>query len=266
MKQTTLYTTLLILALLLAEGCDYNSFDNPPRDEAVVLTPTHTLAQLKALYTQGGRLLTQDIVVAGTVVSSDREGNIYKALMIQDNTGGIELKIGRTGIYNFYKIGQTLYVKCRGLVLGAYGKSLDLGTAPVKPGYETDFINTLQVEDYLFKGAMGACPDPVVISLSGSIPARLDNMRVRLENVQFKKSELLLTYADSKNKITQNRSLEDAGGNTIIVRTSGYARFAGTQLPQGAGSVEALLSFYNGTPQLYIVSLADVKLDGPRIR
>ena len=58
--------------------------------------------------------------------------------------------------------------------------------------------------------------------------------------------------------------LEDCDGNTIIIRTSGYANFASDTLPEGNGSLIAIASVYNGEAQLVIRSINEVQLTGNR--
>ena len=50
----------------------------------------------------------------------DRSGNYYKSIVIQDSTGGIELKFNDGFLYNQYPIGRTLYIKCKDLILTDY--------------------------------------------------------------------------------------------------------------------------------------------------
>ena len=99
-------------------------------------------------------------------------------------------------------------------------------------------------------------------------------MLVKIEDVQFLESEISnkLSYADNyrddKNeleRVTGNRTLVDINDNRMVVRTSGYARFADEELPGGSGSVVGILTYFNGTPQLTIVSTKDVQLDKPRM-
>ena len=82
-----------------------------------------TIAQLKALYTAHGKpvQITKSMIIKAQVVSSDEDGNIYRELYIQDNTGGICLKLGRSSSYDDYKLGQILYIDCEGLCIGEYG-------------------------------------------------------------------------------------------------------------------------------------------------
>ena len=88
----------------------------------VVMEANTTIADLCAMY-QTGLPWTIDlnIIISGKVSTTDQPGNFYKTLYIQDETGGIELKMGKNGLYNTYKEGQTLYVRCWGLTLGMYG-------------------------------------------------------------------------------------------------------------------------------------------------
>lgn len=73
--------------------------------------------------------------IKGKVISSDRQGNIYKSLFIDDGTAGIELKL-YTGLYLDYYLNlntmesQWVYVRLDGLYLGNYRMMLSIGDAP----------------------------------------------------------------------------------------------------------------------------------------
>ena len=81
------------------------------------------------------------------MISEDRSGNVYKSLYIQDETGGIELKLGKNGLYNDYKLGQWVYVKCSGLTLGAYNGMVQLGWESNDSKYETSYIEVQYIID-----------------------------------------------------------------------------------------------------------------------
>ena len=57
------------------------------------------------------------------------------------------MKIGSTGLYNDYKLGQTLYVKCEGLTLGNYGGMLQIGYSDPTGEYETAYIDVKSLID-----------------------------------------------------------------------------------------------------------------------
>ena len=81
--------------------------------------------------------------IKGKVISSDRQGNIYKSLYIYDGPAGIELKL-YNGLYLDFLLdlaskpikSQWVYVRLDGLYLGNYRMMLSIGGAP------SDGINT----------------------------------------------------------------------------------------------------------------------------
>ena len=88
-----------------------------------------------------GRPDASNKYIRGKVISSDRQGNIYKSLYIYDGTAAIELKL-YNGLYLDYLLdlntmeSQWVYVRLDGLYLGNYRMMLSIGGAP------SDGINT----------------------------------------------------------------------------------------------------------------------------
>ena len=90
-----------------------------------------------------GRPDASNKYIRGKVISSDRQGNIYKSLYIYDGTAGIELKL-YNGLYLDFLLdlaskpikSQWVYVRLDGLYLGNYRMMLSIGGAP------SDGINT----------------------------------------------------------------------------------------------------------------------------
>lgn len=124
------------------------------------------IADLKARYTAGQPFnIEEDIYIKGQVNSSDSLGNFYRSFYIQDKTGGIEIKAGKTGLYNSYKRNQWVYVKCKGLALGAYGGMVQLGYESMDPQYETSYIDVqLLIDNHIFRGEMGEKIEPIVVT------------------------------------------------------------------------------------------------------
>ena len=253
----------LLLALLL--GCNYNDYDNPPEVSNVIAT--YTIKQLKSMYTDGGKevISNEDIIVSGRVISSDKEGNVYKSLIIQDETAGIEIKINSSGLYNYFKLGSIVYLHANYLKLGSYGGTISIGSVPVDENYENDFIPSPVMGNYVMKGVKDAPVKPLSLAIP-ELREKHSNMLIKIKDVQFIESEVAnnLSYADGINKNTENRTLVDSEGNRLLVRTSGYARFAETKLPLGSGDIVGIITYFNGTPQLTIISINDVQFDKPR--
>ena len=116
-----------------------------------------TIKALKAMYKKHGepKCIEGGVVIRGEVVSSDESGNVYRELYLQDATGAIDFKIGRSSSYDDYKPGQILYVDCEDLYVGEYGyKDRDYaGCGQIQLGFkrntiEDDSGKELNADDY----------------------------------------------------------------------------------------------------------------------
>ena len=127
-----------------------------------------TIGDLKALYKSGGVELGGNYWIKGQVISTDITGNIYRELYIQDQTGGIDVKLGKSSLYSEYRLGQWVYVKCSGLTLGAYNGMPQLGMEPDNTStneYETSYIDVQAIIDqHVWKGAYDTPLQPIVVS------------------------------------------------------------------------------------------------------
>lgn len=254
-----------ITAVLSKYGSDYQLYIRSlsdvqlrqPRFEIQLPTVNTTIAELKAMYTSGTMQITQDVIIEGVIVGNDISGNLYKQLFIDDGTAGIEFKVNVTNLYQSYPVGTKIIVKCNGMYLGTYGGVIQLGGL-----YNGSFgrIEATEFNNKVFTNGTETVT-PVETTITGINDSMLAKL-VKLQNVQFIDSDLGKTYATTT---TTNRTLEDNGGNTIIVRTSNFATFASTTLPSTSGTIYAILSKYNGTYQLYIREIADVNFNQTRM-
>lgn len=251
MKNIKLYTILALLGFFLY-SCD-NELDVAPILKSPYTANT-TIEGLLSRHTPGSTDSYTDIdegvIISGIVVSSDKEGNCYKFINIQDETGGIQIKVNNTALFNRYPIGQQVTVKCDGLVLGDYRKMKQLGW------WANGSMEAITKEaTYLFRdGAVKPEPTPITITTKSDIQEKHYGMLVKLNNCQFANPGS--TYADVSASTSRDIILSD--GNTVVLRTSNYATFAQNTLPSGTGSVVGILTKYNTTNQIVIRSLDDV--------
>ena len=166
------YISILVSAVLLA-GCtefgpvftgeyDAPAADRIYTDEDLAGKECRTIAQVKALYVNGPVNITEDFYIKGQVTTSDRVGNFYREFYIQDETSGIAIKAGKSGLYNTYKQGQWIYVLCKGLTLGDYEGAKQLGLEDITGEYETAYIDIqMLIDRHVLKGAM-AGPDEMI--------------------------------------------------------------------------------------------------------
>lgn len=232
-------------------------FNNPAFPDNIP-TPNKTIAQLKAMCTSDLVKINQDFVIEAVVNANDESGNIYKTLFIEDETGAIEFKVDVVDLYSEYPAGTKIIVNCNGLYVGKYKGVIQLGgvyNSEIGRLSATDFSKSVYIMD------LGVKVTPVETTI-GSLNDNLIGKVITLSNVQFSESELGKTFAEVNS--TTNRYIEDENGNTVIVRTSQYADFAGELLPSGNGKLTAVLSKYLSDYQLYIRYYDEVEMTGNR--
>ena len=292
--------------------------------EPVTMTPNTTILELKKMYTEGTPLtIEKDIIIGGQVISEDKSGNIYKSLYIQDATAGIELKLGKNGLYNDYKLGQWVYVKCSGLTLGAYNGMIQLGCEDPTNDYETSYMEAQYLIDtHVFRGEIGTPLTAKKVAETDLTKEENLGCYVELDGLTYGNEIFLLVYIDPNKDTKDNdnriffsdktwgvttwamskqsfinylesgvfdsgstntgRKVTDVkpiliknasaysvsqyfkmGSSDVQVRTSGYARFADTQIDPAILSgnakvnMKGILSIYKGQAQFTLIDLKD---------
>jgi hypothetical protein len=256
-----------LLTAVISTSCVKDKFDEPPTDGPFPdLEVTHTIRQLKELYTGSVIKLEEDIIIEGIVVADDRSGNFYKTIVLQDGTAGISIRIDRVNFFTDYPIGRKVYVKCNGLYLGAFRNLIQLGggvdlSDPTDPSIQT--IASVLVDKFLVKGPVNQPIVPVDIEIL-DFSSIYQNMLIRLSNVQFVTADVNQPFANAVTKQSLNRTIQDCQGKTAIVRSSGFSRFAADLTPGGGGTLTAVYTVFGTTNQLLIRDLNDIQMDGDR--
>ena len=262
----TLSGGIALFALLAAlfVACVKTDFDNPPTGGDGQDIPTNTsIRDLKKRHVTSGTYdpITDDLVIGGVVVMDDRSGNYYKTIVIQDSTGGIEVKFNDGYIYNRYPVGRKIYIRCKNLVLTDYEGLIQLtGGTVTQNGALTDIgITEAQERAQIVKGFLGNAPAPRTVAID-QITDDMVSTLIRLESVQFVQCDAGRTYADAVSQNSLNRILEDCAGQELILRSSGFADFAAQKTPLGKGALVGVLGKYRSDYQLYVRDLNDVAI------
>lgn len=264
-RNATIY--FLVYALLLS-ACLKQRYDEPPdkRGDDPGLSITHSIAELKALplYTA----ISNDVVISGIVVMDDKSGNYFRKIVIQDTSGGIELLIDQNNLYTDYPVGRKIYVKCKGLYLGAFADNPQLGYTPDATGFVSG-IPALLVDQYLAKGSYPhtVVPDTFTLTELKEVTAmqRHLNTLVVIKNVEFDSASTGKPYAEQAVAATATqRFLLDCIERNIQLKTSAYARFQPYLTPADNGTLTAVYTRSYNKAQLVIRDTADVSFYGRR--
>lgn len=258
-----IFTAVLTLTF---NACVDKDFDQPPinngtNPEGIVANTT--IAQLKALH-DGFDItdITDDVIIEAVVTTNDEAGNFYKEIYVQDATGGIKIGLDFTEIYNDYQEGRKLFIKCQNLKIDEFSGIYSLGPAVGDNGLLVRMPKVI-ADEHIFPGELNHFVTPNVVTIN-EIDGDVLGTLVTLENVQFIDGELGGTYADADNQTTLNRNLMDCNGNTIIMRNSGFASFAGVSLPTGNGSVTGIANQFFDDKQMFISDTDDVNMTAER--
>lgn len=259
---------VFFLSLFLSAGfsaCVDQDFDQPPAGGFDPNIPvTTTIAALKALHTLGQyEQITDDLTFAGLVVSNDAAGNFFKQLVIQDETGGIEMRIEMTDMNNVYPVGRKVYVKAKNLWLGDYNGLIQLGVGVDQNEDELIRIPESLVDQFIIPATYGNTVTPKSVSIDQLTLNDVSTL-ITLSGVQFTGADAGETYADAVLQQSLNREIQDCAQNILVVRSSGFASFAGEPTPEGNGTITGVLGIFGSTYQLVIRDLNDVNMTGDR--
>ncbi|UKN02095.1 DUF5689 domain-containing protein [Paracrocinitomix mangrovi] len=243
MRKLLLITSILALAV----ACEKEP-DSPPENllnQSKAVT-VDSLRQMQAAVSPNGVSITDSLHVYGIITMDESEGNLYKNLYLQDHTAGIQMRLSAG---SDFAVGDSVRVSLHGAYLSEYAGTIQL--------------DSIDPDAMIIKQSAGNYMAPTVKTIS-EVTLADEGMLIRIDNVQFTAVELTETYSDAINQASENRILEDCDGNTIIVRTSGFASYANQIVKQGNGSIVAIVGRYNTDIQLLIRSLPELTLDNER--
>lgn len=256
-----------IASLLLLSGvfvaCDDDMVTPPTYIPQATITANTTIAELKAAYWKDAdNYVTQigtnsdgnHIVISGRVISNDEAGNIYKSLVIQDETGALSFSINQGDLYEeAYRVGQEIVVDLTNAYIGKYSGLQQIGAPGEYNG--TPQADRMEFVDFQEMAQFNGMPKITEIDTIATTLEYLNSVKNSSVDLQLLQSQLIridevsfteggkATFADASG--TTNRTLVDKNGNSIIVRNSNYSTFASDTLPAGTGSVVGILSYFS---------------------
>lgn len=257
----------ILATCIILSSCD-REFDAPPDYVDPNLTPTMTIAELKAAHVAGQvESLTEDDIIAGIVVADDKSGNFYKQICIQDATGGITIRMDGLNLYADYPVGRRIYIKLKGLFMGDYAGLIQLGGS--LDDSDPNFLNVAPIasnlfDTYIVKGSVNNPVTPTVVSSVAALNDSYQSMLIQLDDFEFVPADTSKTYANAATQSAVNLNVKGCTGSNIIIRTSGFANFAGVNVPNGNGKLLAIYTRFNSTKQLVIRDTSDVQFTGDR--
>ena len=247
----------VVLTSCIDKNQKENNYPTPGINFELPVGDVYTIDTLLYMWhAEGTHTFTQDASVYGIVTDDEASGNLYKASFIQDGDKAIELYMKST---SGLRIGDSVRVYLKGATLSEYSGTPQI--QDLEPRNITILANNKFIE-----------PDSIsTLNVNSNYIGRL----VKFYNVEFRAADRNNTYAPDNDygqfNLAQYQMNADSTyslvDESIIVRTSNYASFAKTMLPQGNGTIIGILTYYStgNAWQFTIRTISEVQMFGDPI-
>ncbi len=204
-------------------------------------------------------------IIHGRVISSDEEGNVFKSLVIQDETAAMAFSIDSYNLYLNYRVGQDIVLDVTGMDIGKYAGLQQIGRRSWYENGNTYQVSFMSLEYFQNYAQLNGLPiaadiDTLDVNSFSEISTTPEGLRkwqsqlVRFRNVSFTEGgqRKFSAYHATTNE-EQNTTIQDRNGATLTVRTSGYCTFWNETLPVGNIDLVGILSYYNTAWQIIMI-------------
>ena len=274
--------TYIILACLccIVTGCKDGDWDNPGKttadtfgNNALEETNVVTIKELKDMYKStlnqqfGLAEIGKDLKIKGRVLGNDIEGNIYSKVVIDDGTGAIIISVGVGGIFAYLPVGQEILVDLSKLWIGTYGYQPQLGVYYISSAGKTSvgrISRALWNQSFKLLGAPDASKitaiefDKTKVKDAAYMSENVGRLMV-IRDVKMIKGGKGVWAAEADASETQTEVNQSISGlNGIYVRTSTYADFANSPIPEGTLDITGIFTRYGSDWQIYLRTESDV--------
>lgn len=256
------FTCFAIVLVGLSIGCVKKKFDQPVMSDADTSLPLYwSIAYLRTqMGTSGYKVIKEHVVISGIVIADDKTGNFYKQIIIDDGTAAMPILLDAYNLYTDFPIGRKVYVYCKGLYTNYYYKLPQIGYVPDAQGNLSP-IPFMLWNRFIQKGTLQQPIMPISISVGDAMQARpeLYNRLIQLQSAQIMDTLHTPFYAnDPTLSSATNIRLMDCDSTSILLRTSGYASFRSFKPSYKRGTLTAIYTVFNNTPQLVLRDTTDI--------
>jgi len=222
----------------------------------------------------GYKQIEKDMMIKAVVTGNDVSGNIYNQVSVQDASGAIIIAINGSGLSGYLPVGQEILVNLKGLYIGSYKKLPQIGGVNTK--LSDGSLGMGKIERAIWNEHFKIL-NPGEADASTVVPEEFDLTKLTdaaymdanvgklmtLKKVKFASANGKNVWAPDDT----NTSLEliDAetgkkiSSSNLVVRNSGYSKFANEVVPQGVFDITGIFTRYNNTWQIVLRSTDDLK-------
>lgn len=220
-----------------------------------------SIAALKSLYVGGSQRLSDVIFISGSITANDHIGEFPNTLILEDDTGAVEVSVDLDEAYSTYKIGCYLTLNCTDLWIGSSGGALMVGGEPTG-----DYaVDALDLDTFSSVAAVDgdATREPQSVTLS-QLTQQLVSCFISISDVRFLESvdeygSVIDTFCalnpDTGRRVSTTHTIEEvATGEQLSLYVASTVIYASDPLPNGSGVIYAILDRYGSSYSVSLVS------------
>ena len=243
------------------------AWDMPPLYTGPAVKANMTIKDLLRLHIPNNyEKISADYIIEGTVTANDKTDNFYKAIIIQDSTAAVTIKLDGYNLFTKYAVGQKVGIALNGLWLSDYAGMTQIGvgvdrsdpTSPFLLGIPQPLMNR-----YISLLAGGKLMKPIPVLATG-LADSLKGCLVAIEHLEFVASDTGKPYADLVNQLPASHTLRTCSIGNLYLRTSGFASFGNVLTQRGNGTATGIYTVFRTQKQLVIRDTSDMQLTGLR--
>ena len=276
--KTTILKSAFSLALLtgLLTSCVKDENYDIPNFECTETTLVKTKEVSQIPFTTTLTQYASDDVIEAYVTSSDQGGNFYKSISFQtlDGSVGFSVPVDVTSTFTNFEPGRKVLIKLKDLYTQSptsftIGKQIGDIYTSTSGSTSVGRLAEAKYKKVLNRSCTVVSEEDLVkhVTISEAKNDALLNVLIELDNVQFSDAAIATTYFDPAGPLvggSTNHNVIDLQGNSVIIRTSEFANYAGKPVASGSGSIRGIMTKYNSDYQFVVRTEEDIKLSNPR--
>ena len=282
------FIALAFLALTLG-SCMGDSYADPDLTDKVPAAPygnnslreknVISIADLKTQFAtvianSSYKLIEKDMMIKAVVTGNDVSGNIYNQVSVQDASGAIIIAINGSGLSGYLPVGQEILVNLKGLYIGSYKKLPQIGGVNTKISDGTLSMGKIEraVWNEHFKilnpgEADASTVEPEEFDLTKLTDKAYMEANVcklmTLKKVKFASANGTNVWApkdtNTSLELIDAESGKKINSSNLVVRNSGYSKFANEVVPQGVFDITGIFTRFGDTWQIVLRNTDDLK-------
>lgn len=201
--------------------------------------------------------INQDIVVVGRIISSDRDENFYRSIVVDDGTGAVEVMMGITPLAADYPEGLEVALCLEGCYIAYQRGVAVVGTEAAEyESYDVGYLASREAVDrVVVRGSSVEVQSPRNVTIAELQYADCGRL-MRVDGLHVVGSTSIDTLAGDVLSDARWRGyalFKNEAGDSIAVYTRDYARFAEDAIPQEQVTLSGILEWakYNGGTECY---------------